>query len=55
MSEEKADQESFDSIVASVSSKVTSEQVEEAKRVSQALSESPSAFGPVVMFALDKI
>lgn len=48
-------QNDFDSVVASVSSKVTTEQVEDAKRVSKELSESPSAFGPVVMFALDKV
>ncbi|EMF02027.1 hypothetical protein J7W19_26110 [Streptomyces mobaraensis NBRC 13819 = DSM 40847] len=54
MSEKGVERDDFDSLVASVSAKVTAEQVEEAQRVSQALSESPSEFGPVVMFALDK-
>jgi hypothetical protein len=45
----------FDSMVANVSAKVTTDEVEDAKRVSQVLAESPSAFGPVVMFALDKV
>ncbi|MFI1018593.1 hypothetical protein [Streptomyces sp. NPDC020965] len=47
-------QEDFDDIVASVSSQATAEQVEDAKRVSRELAESPSAFGPVQMFALDQ-
>lgn len=45
----------FDTMIASVADTVTTDQVEEAKRVSQFLADSPAAFGPVVMFALDKV
>ncbi|MFG1796494.1 hypothetical protein [Nocardia sp. NPDC049149] len=55
MSEQSIEHGDFDTMVASVSAKITTDQVEDAKRVSQALAESPSAFAPVVMFALDKV
>jgi hypothetical protein len=49
-----AEHDDFDSLVAGISRTVTADQVQEAKRVSQFLADSPAAFGPVVMFALDK-
>ncbi len=45
----------FDSMIADVADTVTTDQVAEARRVSAFLTDSPAAFGPVVMFALDKV
>ena len=54
MANEANSSQNLDALIAETAREITPEEVEQARATAKSLDENPVAFGPVVMFALDR-